>query len=288
MDLAELTGVRVARTGADLRLAPGEAFLGGGSWLYSTPQPHLRGLVDLAGMGWTPVEELADGGIRIAGTCTVAELVAAASGWMAPGAPGTPGTPGGRASAAALVRSCAEAFLMSSKVWQVATVGGNLCLALPAGAMISLATALDGVVELVGPDGTRKVAALDLVTGAGTTVRRPEEVLRAVRVDAAALRATYALRTIALTPLGRSSSVVVARRDAPRDGGRRTVTVTAATTRPVRVASPPSADAAVAALHDAPWYADPHGPADWRAGVTEVLVRAALDDLEPAATEEPA
>lgn len=280
MDLAELTGVRVARTDADLRLAPGEAFLGGGSWLYSTPQPHLRGLVDLAGMGWPPVEELRDGGVRIAGTCTVAELVAAASGWTAD----APARAGRRASAGRLVRSCAEAFLMSFKVWQVATVGGNICLALPAGAMISLTTALDGVAELVSAEGGRDVAVLDLVTGAGTTQRRPEEALRGVRVDAAALRATYAVRTIALTPVGRSSSVVVARRDAPEDGGGCTVTVTAATTRPVRVASAdvPSAATVVAALRDAPWYADPHGPADWRAGVTEVLVADALAQLTAA------
>ena len=39
-------------------------------------------------------------------------------------------------TAADLARRCAEALLMSFKVQHVATVGGNLCLALPAGAMI--------------------------------------------------------------------------------------------------------------------------------------------------------
>ncbi|MDT9591499.1 FAD binding domain-containing protein [Nocardioides zeae] len=270
MDLAELTGVRVARTEADLALAPGEAYLGGGSWLYSTPQPHVTRLVDLAGLGWAPVEERADGGVRIAGTCTVAELVAAAAGWAPV-----------RADAAALVRDCAEAFLMSAKVWRVATVGGNLCLALPAGAMISLAVALEATVELVGPAGTRQLPAVDLVTGPGATRRAPDEVLRAVDVEPAALTARYALRRMSLAPAGRSSAVVVARRD-ERDGCH--LSLTAAVPRPVvlRLPGRPDAAAARAAVRDlTDWYADPHGPADWRAAVSEELAVAALAAVAP-------
>lgn len=271
MDLAELTGVRVARTRDDLRLAPGEAFLGGGSWLYSTPQPDLRGLVDLVGAGWEPVEERPDGGLRIAGTCTVAELVTAATGW-----------PPQHASAAALVRRCADAFLMSSKVWHLATVGGNVCLALPAGAMTSLTVALGGVAELWTADTGRRLPVAELVTGAGTTSRLPHEALRAVDVTGAALRATYAVRTLSLSPVGRSAAVVTGRLDAPEDGGACTVVVTAATTRPVVTTSagvPTPAAYVATALAGAPWYADPHGPADWRAAVVEVLAGEVLAEL---------
>lgn len=276
MDLVDLVAVRVARTGADLALAPGEAFLGGGSWLYSAPQPHVRCLVDLAGLGWEPVEdESGTGGLRIAGTCTIADLLAASAGW-----------PAEHADAAALVRQCAEAFLMSFKIWQVATVGGNLCLALPAGAMISLAAALGGEVELVrGPD-VRRVPILGFVTDAGRTVRHADEVLRGVRVDAAALRARYVFRKIALTPIGRSSAVVTGRVDTPADGGACTVTVTAATPVPVAlrfggVPGRAELDAALAAIPA--WYADAHGPADWRAAVTRVLAGEVLDQLAGAA-----
>ncbi|MFW6774227.1 FAD binding domain-containing protein [Nocardioides sp. CPCC 205120] len=276
MDLAELTGVRVARTEDDLVLRPGEAWLGGGSWLYSTPQPHLTGLVDLTGMGWAPTALHGDGSLRVAGTCTVADLVAAAGAW--------PATDPATTSAAALVRRCADAFLMSSKIWRTATVGGNLCLGLPAGAMISLTTALDGVAELWSPTrGARAVPVVDLVTGPGRTDRAGDELLRAVDVPAAALTARYAFRQLALTPVGRSSSVVVGRLDAD---GACTFVVTAATTRPLRLAFPAlpgAAEVADALAGVTTWYADPHGPADWRAGVTPVLAAEVLAELAGAA-----
>ena len=52
-----------------------------------------------------------------------------------------------------LGRRCCDALLGSFKVQNVATVGGNICLSLPAGPMTSLTAALDGVAALAGPDG---------------------------------------------------------------------------------------------------------------------------------------
>jgi hypothetical protein len=34
-------------------LGADRALLGGGTWLFSVPQPHLRGLVDLTAVGWS-------------------------------------------------------------------------------------------------------------------------------------------------------------------------------------------------------------------------------------------
>src|SRR5690606_29878066 len=75
MDL-DIDTVRVARTRADCVLRPGEAYLGGGTFVYSEPVPAgVTGLVDLMGMGWEPWS--VDGaGLRVAGTCTLAELLA--------------------------------------------------------------------------------------------------------------------------------------------------------------------------------------------------------------------
>ena len=67
--------MRVATTRADLALAPGETLLGGGTWLFSEPQPHLRRLIDLHGFGWEPLE-VSDEGLRIAATCRIADLYA--------------------------------------------------------------------------------------------------------------------------------------------------------------------------------------------------------------------
>ena len=170
MDLVTVTSHRAARGREDLALAPGETLLAGGTWLFSEPQPEVSGLVDLTTLGWPDWESL-PGVLRIGATCTVSRVL------DAPWGP-----------AAGLVRPCADSFLMSWKVQHVATVGGNLCLALPAGAMISLTAALDATVVIWTPDGgERREPVVDFVTGAGTTTLAPGEVLRAIDVPTAAL-----------------------------------------------------------------------------------------------------
>ncbi|WP_028642724.1 FAD binding domain-containing protein [Nocardioides sp. URHA0020] len=251
MDLPTVSGHRTAHRRADLALAPGETLLAGGTWLFSEPQPEVGGLVDLTTLGWPDWEEL-PGVLRLGATCTVARVVAA---------------PWGAASG--LARACADSLLMSFKVQHVATVGGNLCLALPAGAMVSLAAALDASALIWTPDGgERRQSVVDFVTGAGTTTLAPGEVLRAVDVPTAALSRPTAFRRIALTPRGRAAAVVV--------GSGRRVFVTAATTRPV-VLDLDDLEAGLAAVDC--WYDDLHGPADWRAHVTGVLAREVREEL---------
>lgn len=256
MDLATVTSLRPARGRDDLALAPGEALLAGGTWLFSEPQPAVTGLVDLTALGWPDWEEL-PGVLRLGATCTVERALAAPWG-----------------PAADLVRQCADAFLMSWKVRHVATVGGNLCLALPAGAMISLLATLDAVAVIWTPDGgERRVPVVDFVIGAGRSALGAGEVLRAVDVPLGGEQATdYAFRKAALTPLGRSSALVIGR----RAGTTVTITVTASTARPV-VLDGHDLDAGLAAIDC--WYDDPHGAADWRAHVTGVLAREVREEL---------
>jgi len=253
MDLVGVTSFRTARTRDDLRLAPGERLLAGGTWLFSEPQPGTTGLVDLTGLGWTPLEVVAgaDGDVlRLAATCTIAQAV---------------GAPWGAAST--LARQCAEALLMSSKVQRTATVGGNLCLALPAGAVTALCGALGGEVVVWTPEGgERREAVTDFVTGVTTTSLRAGEVLRAVEVPLPTTAPVF--RRTSLAPLGRSATVVV--------GTPAAITVTAATTRPV-VLDPTAVDAGLARVDC--WYDDPHGPADWRQAVTTRLVREVATEL---------
>ena len=191
--------------------AAGAAVLAGGTWLFSCEQPRLRTLVDLTALGWEPWTVSA-AGLRLAATCPVAALadVPARPGW----------------AAHPLLRQCVRALLASFKVRAVATVGGNVCLALPAGAMTSLAVALDGVAELWAADGsTRHLPVADLVVGDGRTALRPGEVLRAVDLPERALRGRTAFRRTALQRLGRSASLVTGRRGRGRgvhprgDGG---------------------------------------------------------------------
>ena len=251
MDLPLLTEVRLPASRVDLALSASVVPLAGGTWLYSEPQPMLTGLVDLTALGWTPWERREDGGLSIAATCTIAQLLAipASTAWRA----------------VPLFRQCAESLLQSFKVWNTATVGGNIATALAAGAMIGLGGALDAEAVVWTPDGgERREAVADLVLGQRATTLQPGEVLRSIELSPAAMAARTAFRRIALSPLGRAGTVVTARREA--DGGF-VLCVTGGTVRPevVRFPSLP-ADAALEAAVDAirSWFTDAHGAADWR------------------------
>src|SRR5438270_4958443 len=114
---------------------PGDAWLAGGTWLFSEPQPAVRRLIDLSAFGW-PALTASERGLEIAATCTLAELAR----WSE-----TDPRRAGQWPATSLFRSCARALLGSFKVWNVATLGGNMCLALPAGPMTALTASLDGI-----------------------------------------------------------------------------------------------------------------------------------------------
>lgn len=270
VDINTVTGFVPADTAA---WRPGDAWLGGGTWLFSQPQPGVRRLLDLTAFGWPPLTETG-AGLQVAATCTLAELAR----WR----------PRQNWPAARLARQCCDALLGSFKVHNTATVGGNICLSLPAGPMTALAAALDGIATLRAPDGaTRQVPVARLVTGDGRNVLAPGELLRAIMLPAAALRGRTSFRQVSLSPVGRSAALVIARRSPgqlPQDG-QTVVTITAATPRPVqlRFATPPAPDDAVAALDAAvpagAYLDDVHGAGAWRAAVTRLSVAAVTAEL---------
>ncbi|MEW1749792.1 FAD binding domain-containing protein [Streptomyces angustmyceticus] len=253
MDLNTVRDVRDARQRAPWR--SGDAWLGGGTYLFSEPQPHVRRLVDLSRMGWEPLTRHPDGSLEIAATCTIAQLSRFAASYEVPAAP--------------LFEQCCRAFLASFKIWNMATVGGNLCNGLPAGPMISLTAALDGGVLLQAQDGSlRRTRVADFITGAGRTDLAEGELLRSVTLPARSLACRTAFRQASLYGLGRSGALVIATLD-PLDGSL-ALTLTAATVRPFRLWFPLPPDAA--ALHDTidravaarDWFDDLHGLPAWR------------------------
>jgi CO/xanthine dehydrogenase FAD-binding subunit len=273
VDLNTVAEFAPAATGA---WRDGDAWLGGGTWLFSQPQPRLRRLLDLHAFGWTALTETG-AGLRIAATCTLAELRR----WRPRQAAYSPG--------ALLGRRCCDALLGSFKVQNVATVGGNICLSLPAGPMTSLAASLDGVAGLTGPDGgRRRVPVAELVTGDGRNALAPGELLTHIDLPAAALSARSAFRQLSLSPVGRSAVLVIARADA--DGGC-VATITAATPHPVQLRFPslPRPDQALAALDQAgPAYCDDvHGGGAWRAAMTRRCLAEALAELAPLSPAHP-
>ncbi|GAA1920515.1 FAD binding domain-containing protein [Microbacterium aoyamense] len=271
MDVVTVTGFRAARTRDDLALTGGEVVIAGGTWLMSEPQPETTGFVDLTTMGW-PAIEVREEGVRIGATCTIAELVA----WSR-----SADVPADWA-AASVIPDAANALLASFKIWNTATVGGNVCRSFAAGSMISLAVALDGTAEVWNADGSSSVwSVADLVMGNGENALGRGDVLRAIELPAHALRSRLVLRKIALAELGRSGAVVTGRLD---QDGTAVFTVTAAVSRPfvVRFAGIPDAAALAASIDDAPgYYTDSLGAADWRRGVSIVLAERIRAELAP-------
>ena len=201
MDLTSLDRVRAAHDRTDLLLGPGSAPLAGGTWLFSEPQPDLTELVDLTSLRW-PAIEVTPEGLSVAATCTIRELVdlPPVDGW----------------ASQHLVERCARSLVASEKIWDWATVGGNICLALPAGALTTWAVALDATAVVWTPDGgERRQPVASFVTGVRATTLAPGEVLRAVVVPAEVLARARGL------PPRRAHAARALRRDRRRPPVRR-------------------------------------------------------------------
>lgn len=234
----------------------GDAWLAGGTWLFSEPQPHLRRLIDLQGLGWKPLAISAKG-LEIGATCRIAELFA-----LKPPADWT---------AAPLIDQCCRSFLSSFKIWNTATVGGNICMSLPAGPMISMAAALEAICTIQNPrGGERKIAIEDFVIGNHRNVLEPGELLRRIELPAAALRKRSAFRRISLTHMGRSAALIIGTLS-PRDGVFM-LTVSASTERPRRIKFdkiPDQKDLRTRLEKEIPvFFDDVHGAPDYRKHMT--------------------
>ena len=255
MNLNTVTALHHPKSAAEIReWRSGFAWLAGGTWLFSEPQPGTDTLIDLDHLGW-PALEASHAGLDIGATCRIAELYRfeAPREW----------------TANPLIRACCNALLASFKIWNAATIGGNICMSLPAGAMVSLVAALEGRCTLWPRDGApREMPAVDFVTGNHTNLLRPGELLRKVHLPVSALKKRIALRQASLTKLGRSAALLIGTSDPPRRD--LLLTITAATPRPVqlRFDEAPSSEALRQAIDTRipadGYFADAHGSAGYK------------------------
>jgi len=251
-------------------LREGDAWLAGGTWLFSEPQRGLGRLVDLAALGWLAIERREDA-LVLAATCTLAALDAHAA--------------DAAFAAAGTVRRCCRALWGSFKIWNMATVGGNLCLALPAAPMAALAVGFDARLEIWDASGgSRTVTAADFILGPRRTCLRPDELLRAIALPDAALGAPTAVRQASLLREGRSAALLLGR----IEGAGLRLAITAAVPRPLALAFSDFPDRATlaeaidAAASAEGWYNDLHGLPDWRRHMTLRLGEEVRQELENA------
>ena len=245
---------------------PGDTPLAGGTSVMAEPGHDVRRLVDLTALDW-PDLTVTDDGLEIAATCTIDRLVHAdlPESW----------------TARPLFRWCADSLLASYKIWHTATVGGNVCLALPAGSMTSLCSVLDASLVVWHADGTDSlVSVADLVVGNQRTSLAPGDLLRSIHLSTAALTARVAARRVSYAEYGRAGAVVLGR--ATEDGV--VISVSGATVRPfaIPVSSTEPDDVVAACAADIPgsaWFTDAHGTVEWRRAVVPHLVREVVAEL---------
>jgi aerobic carbon-monoxide dehydrogenase medium subunit len=123
----------------------------------------IGGIAGLRGIG----PGGAAGGVRVGATTTLADIAADGSilkGWTA-------------------LAEAAEAA-GDAQVRNRGTLGGSLADAHPAGDLLAAAIALDGVLNISGPDGTRQVDAADLLTGPYATVLQSGDIITSLDLPA--------------------------------------------------------------------------------------------------------
>lgn len=259
MDINTVTAVRRPASAEEItQWRAGNAWLAGGTWLFSERQPDIDTLIDLQPLGWAPLEVTAQG-LDIAATCSIADLhdFQGPVEW----------------TAAPLIAACCECLLASFKIWNAATAGGNICMSLPAGAVTAMAVSLEAQLTLLARDGSsRTVAAVDFVTGDHSNILQPGELLRKIHLPAHALMKSFAIRHASLTKLGRSAALITGTQ--AHEGGDMLITITASTPRPVQLRLPGNTSMAMLretldqAIPQEGYFDDTNGTRAWKRHLT--------------------
>ncbi|OKH38983.1 carbon monoxide dehydrogenase [[Phormidium ambiguum] IAM M-71] len=173
----------------------GWTWLAGGTWLFTEPQPQINTLVDLQNLKWSEIEINSEG-LTIGATCIMSQLSKHTfpENWTA-------------------VKGLKSAVqeLASFKIQNVATVGGNLCLALPAGTFAPVMIVLDAKYQILPLSGEPYwISALEFQTGAKQTILKPGEVLRKIFIPKENLELQINYQRICVATAGLAVSIVVA------------------------------------------------------------------------------
>jgi len=173
----------------------GSTWLAGGTWMFTEPQLQVKTLIDITQLGWSEIEVTAEG-LSIGATCILSDLLHTSY-------------PDSWKGVEALKGAVHE--LASFKVQNVATVGGNLCLALPAGTFAPAMVLLGASYTIVSIGGSPyTVPALDFQTGAKKTLLQPGELLQSIWIPKQYLEWQVSYQRICVASAGLALSIVLA------------------------------------------------------------------------------
>jgi len=108
--------------------------------------------------------------------------------------------------------------LASAQIRNVATIGGNLANASPAGDLINPLLLLDARVVLASTDGLREVSVDGFFAGPGRSVMKPDELLIEVRFDVPPADRVFRFEKAGTRPAMECSVVTVGLAWTPREG----------------------------------------------------------------------
>jgi CO/xanthine dehydrogenase FAD-binding subunit len=249
---------------------PDWAWLAGGTWLFSEPQPDVKTLVDLTALNWSDIVVTPDR-VAIGATCTLAQLQHYAwdPGWVA----------------IAALKTAIDHLAASFKVTNQATVGGNLCLALPVGVIAPLMIAWDATYEIWHLSGRqRQVAAQDFQIGSQQTVLQPGEILRQIWIPQASLKWLTTYQRLGIAATDPALSLVAAAYDPHTPRLRYGLGACLLAPQLVTFTGFPTPEQVAQTLQVAqlPWLADARASAWYRQQVTPTLMLRAAAALNAA------
>jgi CO/xanthine dehydrogenase FAD-binding subunit len=243
----------------------GWAWLAGGTWLFSEPQLTLHTLVDLEPLGWSEIEQNEDR-LGIGATCTFTQLLNYPwpEEWLA----------------IAALKTAISALAASFKVTHMATIGGNLCLALAVGVMAPLMVLLDATYEIWSPTASpRYIPAKNFQLGVQKTALQPSEVLRCVWIPTASLGWQTSVQRFGIAATDPALSIVMVAYSPETSAIRLSLGACVAVPCLIEFSQFPTAEQLAEALAAIDWLQDLRASAEHRQQVTEVLIRRALQEI---------
>ncbi len=243
----------------------GYAYLAGGTWLFSQPQPLVHTLVDLEGLGWSGIEVTARS-LKIGATCSLQTLRRHTwpQEWR-------------------VLHSLGAAItsLASFKVTHLATVGGNLCLALPYGILAPVMLVVEAEYVLADLNGIQRlISARSFQTGPQQTQLRVGEVMQQIHIPLSFLEWESRFDRIGITATDPALAMVVTACSPDQTCWR--FGLNAGVSRPLLLQydCQPDPEAMLADLESLPhWLEDQRASARYRRHLTWIMMQRATQSL---------